>query len=136
MKYDFVNQNVEVKENQEEAVEIATPAQDTQSSSEIAPEENETFDFVAFIQEERNQALKEESDRHQETKDEINLLFDEMERLEKERPNALKVARKRASETLESIKTLIEQRSNDVELEVQQVATDLREKTSAIVEEL
>ncbi|AYG02039.1 hypothetical protein [Lactococcus allomyrinae] len=135
MKYDFVNHNAEAKNSQEQdTVEIATSEQHPQSSPRVAP--LDAFDFIAFIQDERKQALDEEKQRHDETKNEINRLFDEMEQLEKARPAALKQARKKANETLEAIKTLISTRSEDVELEVNQVATQLREKTSAIVGEL
>lgn len=137
MKYNFINQNEAATETQEtERVEIATSHQSTQSSPEVTPLSDEPFDFIAFIQEERTQALQEEKERHQATKKEINSLFDEMERLEKERPKALKQARQKANDTLLAIQTLIATRSEDVELEVNQVATQLREKTNAIVGEL
>ncbi|MDG4969808.1 hypothetical protein [Lactococcus lactis] len=137
MKYDFINQNADATETQEiERVEIATSYQSSQSSPEVAPLSDEPFDFMAFIQGERTQALQEEKERHQATNKEINNLFDEMERLEKERPEALKQARQKAKETLLAIQTLIATRSEDVELEVNQVATQLREKTNAIVGEL
>ncbi|MGX7012376.1 hypothetical protein [Lactococcus cremoris] len=137
MKYDFINQNADATETQEtERVEIATSYQSPQSSPKVAPLSDEPFDFIAFIQEERTQALQEEKERHQATNKEINSLFDEMERLEKERPEALKQARQKAKETLLAIQTLIATRSEDVELEVNQVATQLREKTNAIVGEL
>lgn len=137
MKYDFINQNEAATETQEtERVEIATSQQSPQSSPEVTPLSDEPFDFFAFIQEERTQALQEEKERHLATKKEINTLFDEMERLEKERPEALKKARQKAKETLLAIQTLIATRSEDVELEVNQVATQLREKTNAIVGEL
>ncbi|MGF2216274.1 hypothetical protein ACQUD4_11665 [Lactococcus lactis] len=137
MKYDFINQNETATETQEtEHVEIATSHQSPQSSPEVTPLSDEPFDFFTFIQEERTQALQEEKERHLATKKEINTLFDEMERLEKERPEALKKARQKAKETLLAIQTLIATRSEDVELEVNQVATQLREKTNAIVGEL
>lgn len=137
MKYDFINQNADATETQEtERVEIATSHQSPQSSPEVTPLSDEPFDFIAFIQEERTQALQEEKERHQATTNEINSLFDEMERLEKERPEALKKARQKAKETLLAIQTLIATRSEDVELEVNQVASQLREKTNAIVGEL
>ncbi|WKB49880.1 hypothetical protein QYH60_13460 (plasmid) [Lactococcus lactis subsp. lactis] len=137
MKYNFINQNADATETQEtERVEIATSYQSPQSSPEVAPLSDEPFDFMAFIQGERTQALQEEKERHQATNKEINNLFDEMERLEKERPEALKQARQKAKETLLAIQTLIATRSEDVELEVNQVATQLREKTNAIVGEL
>ncbi|MCL2113256.1 MAG: hypothetical protein FWH31_04825 [Streptococcaceae bacterium] len=137
MKYDFVNHNAETKKHQEqEAVEIATSEQQPQSSPTVAPLSDEPFDFVNFIQGERKAALEEEAQRHEETKNEINRLFDEMARLEQARPEALQHARKKANETLEAIKTLISTRSEDVELEVNQVAIQLREKTSAIVGDL
>ena len=123
--FDFTStkKHDETQEQVEEVQSKKSPEQSQGSETQVS-----SGGMIEAIEIERNNALSQERERHEQIKITINAKFDELKRIEEERERTITKAVQKAEENLREIDTLISERRSGIFEEVNQIAQEFNER--------